>query len=274
MSHVLAISAAAGLVSVLAYFRVRGKSHVVSYHAKFTGMALAIGALASLSWPFMLIRGRSTDYVFYCLNPFLAYAKHVIGMTWVFNQDQDVLRRRLVPGSVIVINHQSALDAFGVVQIWKQLGRLRIVAKKSFQYLGPVGVIGNLADFVFIDRRKGSTAVDQMVEAVEKSKSTDMASLLVFPEGTRHHDVKSRSLLPFKKGAFIAAVKANVPVVPVVFSPYTNLNHQEPRLDPAVINVTVLEPIYPDSDAGSENQQVDNLVEATRSKMLQVLQSQ
>ena len=53
-------------------------------------------------------------------------------------------------------------------------------------------------------------AIDQMVASVEKSKSTDQAPLLVFPEGTRHHDPKSKNLLPFKKGAFIAAVKANV----------------------------------------------------------------
>ena len=123
MSHLFVISATAGLVSVLAYFRVKGKTHVVLYHAKFSGMALAIGALASLSWPLMLLRGRSTNYVFYCLTPFLQYAKHVVGMTWVLNQEKAVLEQRLVPGSVIVVNHQSALDAFGVVQLWKQLGR-------------------------------------------------------------------------------------------------------------------------------------------------------
>jgi len=274
MSHLFVLSATAGLVSVLAYFRVKGKTHVVLYHAKFSGMVLAIGALASLSWPLMLLRGRSTDYVFYCLTPFLQYAKHVVGMTWVFNQEKAVLEQRLVPGSVIVVNHQSALDAFGVVQLWKQLGRLRIVAKKSFQYLGPVGLIGNLADFVFIDRKKGSTAVEQMVASVEKSKLTDKAPLLVFPEGTRHHDTKSKSLLPFKKGAFIAAVKANVPIVPVVFSPYTNLDHLKQRLDPAVVNVTVLEPIFPCIDADNESERVDVLIEQTRSKMLETFQSQ
>ena len=49
-----------------------------------------------------------------------------------------------------------------------------------------------------------------MVKAVERSKESEGAPLVVFPEGTRHHDPKSRTLLPFKKGAFIAAVRAKV----------------------------------------------------------------
>jgi len=271
-------TAAAGIVSFLAYFKARGKTSVVAYHAKFSGMALVIALLSSVTWPLMLLGRlgrRSPTYVPYNLTPFLLYGRHVMGVKHVCTQSVEVLKERLyhVGPSVVVINHQSCLDAFGVVQLWRQIGRLRIVAKKSFQYFGPVGIVGNLADFVFIDRSKGNNAVDQMVNAVERSKESEGAPLLVFPEGTRHHDPKSRTLLPFKKGAFIAAVRAKVPVVPVVFSPYSNLNHEEKTIQPAVIKVSVLEPIRPKPEITDENEHVNILVSETRSRMLKEFQS-
>lgn len=45
--------------------------------------------------------------------------------------------------------------------------------------------------------------------------------LFFFPEGTRNVKVnKSRQLLPFKKGAFKLAISYQVPILPIVFSPY------------------------------------------------------
>lgn len=46
--------------------------------------------------------------------------------------------------------------------------------------------------------------------------------LWLFPEGTRNKEFTK--LKPFKKGAFKIAVNAQVPIIPVVFSPYYFLN--------------------------------------------------
>ena len=64
-----------------------------------------------------------------------------------------------------------------------------------------------------------------------------------------------------------------VPVVPVVFSPYSNLNHEEKTIQPAVIKVSVLEPIRPKPEITDENEHVNILVSETRSRMLKEFQS-
>ena len=45
-------------------------------------------------------------------------------------------------------------------------------------------------------------------------------NVIIFPEGTRHHSTKEREMLPFKKGAFAAAIGSQMPVLPVVISHY------------------------------------------------------
>lgn len=42
--------------------------------------------------------------------------------------------------------------------------------------------------------------------------------MVMFPEGTRNRT--GEKLLPFKRGAFRIAIEAQIPIIPVVFSPY------------------------------------------------------
>ena len=67
----------------------------------------------------------------------------------------------------------------------------------------------------------------------------DNLSIWMFPEGTRS---RGRGLLPFKTGAFHAAIAAGVPIVPVVCSTTHNkidLN----RWDNGTVICEMLEPI-------------------------------
>lgn len=54
------------------------------------------------------------------------------------------------------------------------------------------------------------------------ARSSHQISVFVFPEGTRHLSDEPH-LLPFKKGAFHMAVRAGVPIVPVVCENYSKL---------------------------------------------------
>ena len=86
---------------------------------------------------------------------------------------------------------------------------MSILGKKELCYLGPFGLACYYSGMTFIDRKKGSDALKSLTEAVIQNKSQDLP-VLVFPEGTRHHDRHAPSLLPFKKGAFVAAIHAQV----------------------------------------------------------------
>ncbi len=67
-----------------------------------------------------------------------------------------------------------------------------------------------MAGFLPVERRnpeQSQRAVDQAAEALRRGES-----FLVFPEGTRS---RTGEMQPFKKGGFIMAIKAQVPLVPV-----------------------------------------------------------
>lgn len=93
-----------------------------------------------------------------------------------------------------------------------------MIAKKELIYAGTVGLICWLGGIIFINRKKTSDAKSVMADAAQ-TMLTDQIRLWVFPEGTRN---QKGDLLPFKKGAFHLAVQAQVPLIPVVFSSYSN----------------------------------------------------
>jgi 1-acyl-sn-glycerol-3-phosphate acyltransferase len=66
-------------------------------------------------------------------------------------------------------------------------------------------------------------------------------SVVVFPEGTRGH---TYALRPFKKGPFVLAIAAGVPVVPIiVHGTIEILRKGSFRVHPGTIDIHLLEPV-------------------------------
>jgi len=110
--------------------------------------------------------------------------------------------------AIYVMNHQSSLDipaAFAVLPV-----DLRFIAKHTLRKVPFLGWYMAWTGMVFVDRSNSTQAVATLSAAAERVRGG--VSLLAYPEGTRSRD---GSILPLKKGPFVLALQAGVPVVPV-----------------------------------------------------------
>jgi len=114
---------------------------------------------------------------------------------------------------VFIGNHQSNLDIPVLFKLLKG-NRIRFVAKKSLFEIPLYGKALAHAGHICIDRENRRAAMKSLNEAVETAKSG--ISPVIFPEGTRN--TKLDELMEFKIGAMILALKAGLPVVPIVMT--------------------------------------------------------
>ncbi|NQZ31804.1 MAG: 1-acylglycerol-3-phosphate O-acyltransferase [Oceanospirillaceae bacterium] len=113
---------------------------------------------------------------------------------------------------VIIGNHQSSFDLV-TITVAVTDGTVSM-GKKSIRWIPFFGQLYWLSGNILIDRNnkhRARSTIDQVVERI----TNDQLSLWMFPEGTRS---RGKGLLPFKMGAFHTAIKAQVPIVPVVLS--------------------------------------------------------
>ena len=144
---------------------------------------------------------------------------------------------RLAGGGPFVFapNHQSHLDILSLLAYLP--GRTRFAAKREMWRHPVVGAVLGTLDMVPIDRDNPSVAV----EALRRTDAT-AGSLVVFPEGTRSRD---GHLLAFKKGAFVLAIEAGLPIVPVVCRGTRRLMPRGSQLTvvPGPVEIVIEEPI-------------------------------
>jgi 1-acyl-sn-glycerol-3-phosphate acyltransferase len=112
------------------------------------------------------------------------------------------------PAAIYIANHQSQFDIPALTLAMPV--DFRMVAKRSLQYIPVFGWALWLAGFIFIDRSNRERAIRSLDRAAARLKRG--TSVVIFAEGTRSTDGE---LLPFKRGGFVLAIQAGVPIVPV-----------------------------------------------------------
>ena len=110
---------------------------------------------------------------------------------------------------VFMVNHQSNID---IPVLMKTLSafQLRWIAKKELLRVPLFGWAVWAGKHIVVDRSDRLNALGSLKKAEQRMKGG--ISLVVFPEGTRSHDA---TLLPFKRGGFLIAIKTQTPIVPV-----------------------------------------------------------
>jgi len=147
---------------------------------------------------------RSADLMYWVGVKGLVFITRVAGMR------VNVEGRENIPEGVCLFaaNHTSNADAPAIVGAIPR--RLAIFGRKSLFDIPIVGLAFRLAKFVPVDRGNREAALASVKQAVEYIKSG--SSFLVYPEGTRSPDGRMQR---FKKGSFVMAIEAGVPIIPV-----------------------------------------------------------
>jgi 1-acyl-sn-glycerol-3-phosphate acyltransferase len=149
---------------------------------------------------------------------------------------------------VFVSNHASMFDIPTVINALK--GNVNIVFKKSLTYVPIWGWALRYGHFIMIDRsnsREAMASIERAAHSIRKG-----SSVILFPEGTRTMDGK---LQPFKRGAFSLAVKAGVPIVPLIINgTFKIMPKGSLEIKPAIISVILEQPISTEGFLGKDGE--------------------
>jgi 1-acyl-sn-glycerol-3-phosphate acyltransferase len=112
---------------------------------------------------------------------------------------------------ILMSNHQSNFDILALIAAIPF--RIYWIAKKELFDIPIFGSSMRRGGYIPLDRSDGRKALKSMDNAAAIIRQGK--SVVMFPEGTRTRDGQ---LLPFKRGGFMLAVRAGVPVIPVTIN--------------------------------------------------------
>ena len=142
--------------------------------------------------------------------------------------------------ALYTVNHASNVEPPVLFAVLRGLTpRLKVVYKAVLRKLPILGRGFDVVGFVPIERENRERATQAIDRAAASVRSGN--SLLMFPEGTRS---RTGALLPFKKGAFVLAIKAQAPVVPTaIHGAARAMRPGSPLIWPTTVRVHFGEPI-------------------------------
>ncbi len=158
---------------------------------------------------------------------------------------------------IFASNHISWFDVPALAKI---LPRYKFVAKAELFKVPIFGRGMRIVGMIEIQRENRKAAFGAYDVAAEKIRSG--SSVIVFPEGTRGH---AYPLRPFKKGPFVLAIAAGVPIVPVIVHGTIEIMPKGSLwVQPGTIDVHLLEPV---STTGVDYEHREALMQAVRTRM-------
>ncbi len=158
---------------------------------------------------------------------------------------------------IFASNHVSWFD---VPALAKVLPRYKFVAKAELFKVPIFGRAMRAAGMIEIQRENRKAALGAYDVAAERIKAGN--SVVVFPEGTRGH---AYPLRPFKKGPFVLAIAAGVPIVPIIVHGTIEIMRKGSLwAHPGTIDIHLLEPV---STSGFDYDHREALMQTVRTRM-------
>jgi len=157
--------------------------------------------------------------------------------------------------AVYCANHQSNVDP--PLLFTALHPRMHILYKAELDRMPILARAFRMGGFIPVNRNNKEEAMRSIDAGVASIRYGH--SFLIFPEGTRSH---TEELLPFKKGGFIMAIKAQAPIVPVAIQGGRDAMRRGSRIvRPVTVDIRVGEPI---ETAGTTLENRDRLIKTVR----------
>jgi len=168
--------------------------------------------------------------------------------------------------AIYAVNHASNLEPPIVFLVLRPtFPRLQILYKAELRKLPILGRAFDVAGFVPIDRTNREQSDQAVARAVRQLQAGN--SFVVFPEGTRS---RTGELLPFKKGAFLIALRAQAPIVPVaILGARDAMRKGSPIIWPVTIHVKIGPAV---ETAGLSVDDRDRLIDTVRGAIAMMLE--
>ncbi|MFA0541007.1 1-acylglycerol-3-phosphate O-acyltransferase [Vibrio sp. 10N.222.52.B7] len=208
---------------------------------------------------YCLLSPRNPKHVF-TFGRYFGRMSKIFGMKLELRIPEDAYSRGQ---HVYVANHQNSWDLFTISSAVTP--KVVTVGKKSLVWMPLFGQLYWLTGNILIDRANRSKAVGTIDQVVTSLKESDV-SVWMFPEGTRS---RGRGLLPFKTGAFHAAIGAGLPIIPIVCSSTGGVKLN--RWNNGHVIVEMLPPISTEGYDKSNVRELANLVREQMAAKLEEL---
>lgn len=156
---------------------------------------------------------------------------------------------------VYIVNHQSNFD---IPILYSGLPlQFRWMAKQELFNIPLFGLAMRRCGYIPIDRSDRHKAMHSMNVAAQRIG--EGASVVIFAEGTR---TENGRLQEFKKGGFLIAIKAQVPVVPIAINgSFSIMSKNSLRIHGGTVEMQIFPPI---ETSGMKNADSARLMSATR----------
>ncbi|PAV58947.1 hypothetical protein WR25_18928, partial [Diploscapter pachys] len=182
-------------------------------------------------------------------------------------RDFDRVYSKVKGPAVVIMNHQSTIgDVFTMSYSWPPRGV--VMMKKSLEFIPFFNTTSWMCNSIFVERFKKTDPMRAVDTCVDKMTKKNL-KLWVFPEGTRN---RHGGMLPFKKGAFNIAIKAQAPIIPMVTSDYRPF-YSKPRKYFHFGGEIITQIMDPIETKGLTLDDAPKLAEEVREKMLKIYET-